>query len=369
MNRRLLLAVTLAVSVSMLASLPALAAKAGGKGGGTAPRSRSSSWMEPPAPPLSPYGDQVSVRRRHRPHRLPVGPESLLEGRQARLRRVARLLRRLQVRPDVHAGADAQLVGRRCAVHRPLGEQEQRPVPDARNGELLGHRLIGGRPYHGRPYRLGSRQADQEALVLCDELAAERANEERRRGGRQPLGSSPSTTGSAVRESGERTSVAPSHLESTLSWPPNRAAARASWESARTVGSGSTRTAPPEPETFTLPSSKRAAAFTRQLERVALGQEGLVLARLDPGHEPELVDQLVDLSRGGADHLHVARRGRLQRQLLERPREPVDRRERRQDVVAGDRDELGEGGGRSSWHSGCYVLRVERRLTGDDRDG
>ena len=35
MNRRLLLAVTLLVSLSLLASLPALAAKAGGKGGGS----------------------------------------------------------------------------------------------------------------------------------------------------------------------------------------------------------------------------------------------------------------------------------------------------------------------------------------------
>ena len=58
--------------------------------------------------------------------------------------------------------------------------------------------------------------------------------------------------------------------------------------------------------------------------------------------EPELVHQLVDLSRGGADHLYVARRRRLQRQLLQRPREAVDRRQRRQDVVAGDRNELGE---------------------------
>jgi GTP cyclohydrolase IV len=49
--------------------------------------------------------------------------------------------------------------------------------------------------------------------------------------------------------------------------------------------------------------------------------------------------------------------------LLERTREPVDGGERRQDVVASDRDELGEWAVGGHW-LGCYVLGVERRLTG-----
>ena len=69
------------------------------------------------------------------------------------------------------------------------------------------------------------------------------------------------------------------------------------------------------------------------------------MSPIDPfcgGNSAELVDQLVNLRGGGADHLDIAGRGRLERQLLERAREAVDGRQRRQNVVAGDRDELSE---------------------------
>jgi hypothetical protein len=61
MNRRLLLAVTLAVSLSLLASLPALAAKAAGKGGSNG-SSISLVLMDEAARATSEpsYGDQVT---------------------------------------------------------------------------------------------------------------------------------------------------------------------------------------------------------------------------------------------------------------------------------------------------------------------
>ena len=85
----------------------------------------------------------------------------------------------------------------------------------------------------------------------------------------------------------------------------------------------------------------RTAASARG-RRVPLDEDGLVLARLDTRHQAELVDELVDLGRGGADHLQVAGRGAPAAAARGCLLEAVDRRKRRQDVVAGDRDELGE---------------------------
>jgi GTP cyclohydrolase IV len=98
-----------------------------------------------------------------------------------------------------------------------------------------------------------------------------------------------------------------------------------------------------------------------QLERVDLGEGGLVAARLDPRHQGQLVEELAELVGGGVDHLDVARRRSFELQPAERPREPVHGGERGPQIVAGDGDELGEAfvGG----HFGAAsVRRVEGRV-------
>ena len=66
----------------------------------------------------------------------------------------------------------------------------------------------------------------------------------------------------------------------------------------------------------------------------------LVAAALDPRGDAELVEQLGELKRSGVDHLHVALfRLAEVAHAHERLREAVDRRQRRAQVVSGERDE------------------------------
>ena len=78
----------------------------------------------------------------------------------------------------------------------------------------------------------------------------------------------------------------------------------------------------------------------RELERVGRLQARLVRPALDPRGGAELVEQLVELARGGVDHLHVALL-RLTEivHTQHRPREAMDRRQRCAQVVSGERHE------------------------------
>jgi hypothetical protein len=81
-----------------------------------------------------------------------------------------------------------------------------------------------------------------------------------------------------------------------------------------------------------------------ELERVHLAEHRGVAARLDPGGERELVEELGHLHRGLPDDLHVAIGRRLElHRPLERLYESVDGRERGPNVVARQRNELGKG--------------------------
>jgi hypothetical protein len=80
-----------------------------------------------------------------------------------------------------------------------------------------------------------------------------------------------------------------------------------------------------------------------QLERVDLARRRVVAARLDPRGERQLVDQLRKLRSRSIDHLDVPVGRRLQASgAHERRREAVNRRQRRAQVVARERDESGE---------------------------
>ncbi len=81
----------------------------------------------------------------------------------------------------------------------------------------------------------------------------------------------------------------------------------------------------------------------RQLERVDLTERGLVPARLDPNSEPEQVEQRRHLIGGGLDQIDETRLALGERaRARQRLRKAVDGRERRPQVVTGERDEAGE---------------------------
>ncbi len=83
----------------------------------------------------------------------------------------------------------------------------------------------------------------------------------------------------------------------------------------------------------------------RERECVHGLEVGLVAPTLDASREPELVEKLGKLARGLADHVHVPLLGLAEiAHADERLREPVDRRERRPQVVSGKRDEPWEAG-------------------------
>src|SRR4029079_12694893 len=79
---------------------------------------------------------------------------------------------------------------------------------------------------------------------------------------------------------------------------------------------------------------------TCELERVDRLEMRLVAATFDPRCDAELVEQLCQLARGCVDHLHVALLGLAElAHADERLREAMNRRERRPQVVCGERDE------------------------------
>src|SRR5206468_3920773 len=80
-------------------------------------------------------------------------------------------------------------------------------------------------------------------------------------------------------------------------------------------------------------------------------RHGLVAAVGDARSEADLLEQLGHLLRGSDDHLDVAGERRLELEApLARPREADDRRERRAQVVNGERGEPGEGRILLNWH-------------------
>ena len=80
----------------------------------------------------------------------------------------------------------------------------------------------------------------------------------------------------------------------------------------------------------------------RELERVDRAQDRLVASTLDPGRDREEVEQLDELVTRRIDDPEIAG-GRLADVLADqRLREPLDRRERRPQVVAREGDETGE---------------------------
>ncbi len=85
-----------------------------------------------------------------------------------------------------------------------------------------------------------------------------------------------------------------------------------------------------------------ARRLAGERERVDGFESRLEPSGLDPGDERELVEELGDLPRGLLDHVDEPRCGVLELEASERPREPVHRRERRPQVVAGERDEARE---------------------------
>jgi GTP cyclohydrolase-4 len=99
-----------------------------------------------------------------------------------------------------------------------------------------------------------------------------------------------------------------------------------------------------------------------KLERVQAVQLGVEPPGFDPHEERELVEQLTELSRGRLDHPDVAIRRCIELGVRQRRREPGDGRERRPEVVTGERHELDESlvGGHLL---PCYGWRVEQRVT------
>jgi GTP cyclohydrolase IV len=98
-----------------------------------------------------------------------------------------------------------------------------------------------------------------------------------------------------------------------------------------------------------------------ELERIALDKHGVVAPQLDPRNETELVEEFTHLTRGGLDHLDVPRLRSLEPSLAQGACEAVHRRERRAEIVASKRHELGES--RVFRHElPCYVCRVQERV-------
>ena len=79
--------------------------------------------------------------------------------------------------------------------------------------------------------------------------------------------------------------------------------------------------------------------MAREVERVDRLAIRLIAIALDPRGDAELVEELGELERSGVDHLEVAL-FRLAEVVHahEGLREPVDRRQRRAQVVSGERD-------------------------------
>lgn len=89
--------------------------------------------------------------------------------------------------------------------------------------------------------------------------------------------------------------------------------------------------------------AKSRGGRLRELERVGLPRCRVVAAGLDPRREGQLLDQLCELCRRCVDHLDVAVRGRLEIPAThEGRRKAVHSRERRAQIVAGERYEPGE---------------------------
>ena len=118
---------------------------------------------------------------------------------------------------------------------RRAGAQGPAALAAAALGAVLRQTLLGAR-----------RKRDQEAFVARLELARRWHGRERGRAARRALAlPRRGRPARAARESGESVEPRPSTSSVKLSCPPKRATARASCESARAVGSASTRTGAP----------------------------------------------------------------------------------------------------------------------------
>ena len=130
----------------------------------------------------------------------------------------------------------------------------------------------------------------------------------------------------------------PSTVQVTCSTGPKRIAAIASASRPRATAAGSVSIVSPLP-------GRHDPLVVRRRERdgVGLDEARLETASLDPRGDTELVEQRRHLLGRLRDHRHEAEAALVELAAsLERPREPVDGRERRPQVVAGQRDDAGE---------------------------
>ena len=218
----------------------------------------------------------------------------------------------------------------------------ERPAARARHGlvlDLHGHRRQRLRPLADRRVRVDVGVAAQTGSVTTRRSPSSTTSPPSERTSRtataapRSLAVSPRTIGAAAATTGSKVTRGPS-TEAETSTPPWRAAAPRSAASDALHRLGIDQHG----------RTGARCAVGSELERVRLAHDGVVAAALDPGGEREQVEQPGELSGGGVDQAEVAEPLVLVELVhaQHRLREAGHGRERRPQVVAGERDEAGE---------------------------
>ena len=146
----------------------------------------------------------------------------------------------------------------------------------------------------------------------------------------------PATTGAAAGVTGVNVSSRPFTVQVTSESSPKRKRGHGKRGESATDRDGVGLDDRPRP----LDHDTLVAGRGCKLESVGVERQRVVPPGLDPGRQPELIDQERHLRRGLVDHLDESRVALAQLAGTdERLREPCDRRERRPQIVAGEHDQ------------------------------